>query len=675
MIQVVTGPMEGTAFLVVEDQTLSIGRSSTNDVTLSYDPWISSAHLQLRNEGDQIFLEDLGSSNGSFVASDKVVPHQLVPIDEYFVLGSTLCRVSGPGPMLAYTPLLLDRDNLPRFRDHPLIRPAHDLARQRRSPVLAVPHLFLALLEMRDKETERYLRSLRIDPTNLRNDLDRYHFFDGKDQWINEFMPYQFRTKQKGDLFFTPQAQAFLERYGPNRDFRPLSFLKVIMDDRYTILFPQLGITGRAATEPRTEKVTLNPFDSEVDDLTLPGDFWSELEREIAGHHVVILTGDKGTGKTAVMEQCFHALPKVDLSCFREGRKRVFDPEMFLVYHEVGDLVPYINTIIKALRENQTIGIDHFGTLLELMHRHNIEDTPLIRTLCRRKHPTLLAVGTRHLDQVREVLNAPGLITMDQRIKEANTEILDSFLRGFEQDTKRTVSARAERFLVDLLSSYNFTAAKSFLDFCADRVRNLNYVYKELIPAEDQRTELSEAFFRYMNDRWTGTLHSLTAKQPRDKDLEAMDLSLPTFLDDDSKSGPIPQDDFPEKVETLLNEILARNFRTAVTFTDNTRSIAESGSLNRARKKAELLRQLELTAGAFRSGFLHWLKAFLKEIDPDKLRQAVGREPRVLWEEYLSRYELLDKRFVRDHFLETARKVFLRKRKEPPGKSAPDSLV
>jgi len=675
MVQVVTGPMEGTAFLVVSDQKLSVGRSSSNDITLVYDPWISSTHLTLENDGDAFYIRDLASSNGTFVNGEKLTPHQKVALDEYFILGSTLCRVSEPGPMVANKPLSLGDDGYALYRDHPLVRLAAREARQRRAPVLAMPHLFLALLETGDSETERVLRGHGIDSDEVRSRLERFHFFEGEDQWINDFMPYQFRSKQRAEIFLTPQAQALLSRYGPQREYHPRSFLEVMLSERYTILFPLLGLSGPIEKPaPATERVTLPAYDG-GDDLTLPGDFWSDLGNEIERRNVVILTGDKGTGKTAVLEQCFHTLPKVNLACFRDQRKQIFDPEMFLVYNEVADLVPYINTIIKALREPKTIAIDHFGTLLELMHQHNIEDTPLIRVLNRRKHATLLAVGTRHLERVKDVLKDPGLMTMDLRIKEANTEILDTFLRELERETRRTISARAERYLVDLLSRYNFTAAKSFLDFCSDRLRNLNYVYKELSSEQKTRAELSEAFFRYMNDRWTGTLDSL-AGRVRDKEMDSLDISLSgVFSEGGEGEREEPSDGFALQLESLLNEILARNFRSAVAFSDQSRSLAEKGKLGPEAKQTELLRQVELSATAFRSGFVHWLKAFLADIDPAELRKSVGREPRVLWEEYLSRYELLDKRFVRDHFLEIARKVFLRKRREKPGKGPPDSLV
>ena len=678
MVEVVTGPMEGTSFLVVEDQTLTMGRSSSNDITLLFDPWISSAHLNVKNDGDHIFVMDLDSSNGSYVDGDKIEPNNYIAVSEYFVLGSTLCRTCEPGPMLTQKPLAVKKDGFDKYRDHPLILAALKDARHRRSPVLSVLHMLAAILEAGDADVNRYLQNLKVNPVAIEADIEKYHIFSGKNQWINDFLPYQFRTRQKVECMVTPRVQNLMNRYGVENELKLLPFLQELLRTHYTIVHPLLGITGDppAKKESARERITLNPYDTGGDDLTLPGDFWSDLEGKLGQHNLVALTGDKGTGKTAVLEQCFHALPKVNIPCFRDKNKRIFDPEMFLVFHEVADLVPYINTIIKALREQSVIGIDHFGTLLHLMHQHHIEDTPLIRCLNRRKYPTMLAVGSNHLKRVKTVLEDPCVLYMDQHVRESNPDILDTFLRNFEEESKRALSPHAERYLVTLLTRFNFTAAKTFLDFCVDRLRNLNFFYKELTPENGKQEQLSEAFFRTMHDRWCGTLDSTTGKPPRDSEMDSLELSLSGVFSDDELEAPGFQDEFPQKLETLLNELLARNFKTALTFPDGTRSLGERGALGHVEKRDHLLLQLELIFSGFRSGFVHWLKLFLKDIDPAVLRGEVGREPNVLWEEFMSRFDSFDKRNIRDHYLEMARKVFLRKRREiKDGPKPPDSLL
>ena len=68
----------------------SIGRSEDNDITLS-DSRVSRYHARITRRGDNFFLEDLGSSNGTFAGSDQLPPHrprQLVDGDEIHI-GST----------------------------------------------------------------------------------------------------------------------------------------------------------------------------------------------------------------------------------------------------------------------------------------------------------------------------------------------------------------------------------------------------------------------------------------------------------------------------------------------------------------------------------------------------------------------------------------------------------
>src|SRR5207237_9819695 len=43
---------------------LTIGRSARNDLCIP-DPFASRVHAEVRNEGDEYFLQDLGSANGT----------------------------------------------------------------------------------------------------------------------------------------------------------------------------------------------------------------------------------------------------------------------------------------------------------------------------------------------------------------------------------------------------------------------------------------------------------------------------------------------------------------------------------------------------------------------------------------------------------------------------------
>src|ERR687893_2217303 len=50
---------------------ITIGRSARNDLCIS-DPFASRVHAEVRREGDQYVLQDLGSANGTFYNGVKV---------------------------------------------------------------------------------------------------------------------------------------------------------------------------------------------------------------------------------------------------------------------------------------------------------------------------------------------------------------------------------------------------------------------------------------------------------------------------------------------------------------------------------------------------------------------------------------------------------------------------
>jgi pSer/pThr/pTyr-binding forkhead associated (FHA) protein len=50
---------------------MTIGRSSRTDIRIS-DPYASRVHAEIKREGDQLFLSDAGSANGTYVNGQRV---------------------------------------------------------------------------------------------------------------------------------------------------------------------------------------------------------------------------------------------------------------------------------------------------------------------------------------------------------------------------------------------------------------------------------------------------------------------------------------------------------------------------------------------------------------------------------------------------------------------------
>jgi len=64
----------------IADEIVTIGRLPECAVAVD-DPNVSRRHAQLRREGDNVVLVDLGSTNGTKVNGVHVRSHQLAPGD------------------------------------------------------------------------------------------------------------------------------------------------------------------------------------------------------------------------------------------------------------------------------------------------------------------------------------------------------------------------------------------------------------------------------------------------------------------------------------------------------------------------------------------------------------------------------------------------------------------
>lgn len=62
-----------------EGSLISIGRTPDNQIVVPH-PQVSARHAQIRSQGGQLLLEDLGSGNGTFVRGQRIARGQIVPI-------------------------------------------------------------------------------------------------------------------------------------------------------------------------------------------------------------------------------------------------------------------------------------------------------------------------------------------------------------------------------------------------------------------------------------------------------------------------------------------------------------------------------------------------------------------------------------------------------------------
>lgn len=74
---VTTSPLSGRTIEVIAEKT-SVGRVEDNQVVLP-EPSISSHHCELTPVGDEIFVKDLNSTNGTFINGDQIKEGTLKP--------------------------------------------------------------------------------------------------------------------------------------------------------------------------------------------------------------------------------------------------------------------------------------------------------------------------------------------------------------------------------------------------------------------------------------------------------------------------------------------------------------------------------------------------------------------------------------------------------------------
>ena len=86
-----SGPTPGAAFLLEGDQ-ITIGRDPTNTITIN-DAEISRRHARLTFQGGKYILEDLGSTNGTFVNGQRLAGPRILKSGEVVSFGEQIVLV------------------------------------------------------------------------------------------------------------------------------------------------------------------------------------------------------------------------------------------------------------------------------------------------------------------------------------------------------------------------------------------------------------------------------------------------------------------------------------------------------------------------------------------------------------------------------------------------------
>ena len=90
----VVQPPEHTGRTYDLDDELTIGRSPGCGVAMPEDIYTSTLHARLFRRGDQLWVEDLGSTNGTFVNSEQITQAVRLGKGDLLQIGSTVFEVS-----------------------------------------------------------------------------------------------------------------------------------------------------------------------------------------------------------------------------------------------------------------------------------------------------------------------------------------------------------------------------------------------------------------------------------------------------------------------------------------------------------------------------------------------------------------------------------------------------
>ncbi len=107
------GPGMGQ-LLEVKQGSVVVGRASVADLRIQH-PSVSRRHCQIRRVGEQFFVKDLGSQNGTFVNKQRIATETEAKPGDTIALGNALVRLRGP---------LTKGERLPHQKEAPAPAPA-----------------------------------------------------------------------------------------------------------------------------------------------------------------------------------------------------------------------------------------------------------------------------------------------------------------------------------------------------------------------------------------------------------------------------------------------------------------------------------------------------------------------------------------------------------------------
>jgi pSer/pThr/pTyr-binding forkhead associated (FHA) protein len=86
------GALTGTRISLDDSRPILIGRADDSTLVLD-DDYASTRHARISHEGDDWFVEDLGSTNGTYLDKAKVTARTRVPLGAPVQIGKTVIEL------------------------------------------------------------------------------------------------------------------------------------------------------------------------------------------------------------------------------------------------------------------------------------------------------------------------------------------------------------------------------------------------------------------------------------------------------------------------------------------------------------------------------------------------------------------------------------------------------
>src|SRR5713226_36425 len=90
-LKFISGKYQGGEFPLKQEKQIVIGRSGELDVVLAED-MVSRKHAKISTQGGKIVIEDLGSTNGTFINGEKI-KHARLKEGDRILIGTSILRL------------------------------------------------------------------------------------------------------------------------------------------------------------------------------------------------------------------------------------------------------------------------------------------------------------------------------------------------------------------------------------------------------------------------------------------------------------------------------------------------------------------------------------------------------------------------------------------------------